>query len=143
MRAMKSTCDEINVAMLYRYILEYEPYNFKGSITAFPLTLEYGKKVDALRRKYKAWIWDAEFRDNLGAAVTADGAVRHTVYRKPDGKRAVMIANLEQEKAITAKLDLPNAGSLVSATPEDPDAKPAAAGSLRIPARSVVVVMEQ
>ena len=135
--------DEINVALLYRYILEYEPYNFKGSITAFPLTLEYGKKVDALRRKYKAWIWDAEFRDNLGAGVTADGSVRHTVYRKADGKRAVIIANLEQEKAITAKLELPNAGALVAATPEEPDAKPAAAGSLRIPARSVVVVMEQ
>ena len=131
------------MALLYRYILEYEPYNFKGSITAFPLTLEYGKKVDALRRKYKAWIWDAEFRDNLGAGVTADGAVRHTVYRKSDGKRAVIIANLEQEKAITAKLDLPNAVALVCVTPEEPDAKPASAGSLSIPARSVVVVMEQ
>ena len=135
--------DEINMALLYRYILEYEPYNFKGSIMAFPLTLEYGKKVDALRRKYKAWIWDAEFRDNLGAGVTADGSVRHAVYRKSDGKRAVIIANLEQEKAIMAKLDLPNAGALVSATPEEPDAKPVSAGSLRIPARSAIVVLEQ
>ncbi len=134
--------DEINVAMLYRYIIEYEPYNFKGSITAFPLTLEYGKKVDALRRKYKAWIWDAEFRDNLGANVTADGAVRHTVYRKADGKRAVMIANLEQDKPITAKLDLPNPGTLVTATPEEPAAKPFS-GSLNIAARSAIVVMEQ
>ena len=135
--------DEVNVALLYRYILEYEPYNFKGSITAFPLTLEYGKKVDALRRKYKAWIWDAEFRDTLGADVTADGSVRHTVYRKSGGKRAVIIANLEQDKPIVAKLELPSAGSLVAATPEEPEAKPASAGSLRIPARSVVVVMEQ
>jgi hypothetical protein len=134
--------DEVNVALLYRYILEYEPYNFKGQLTAFPLTLEYGKKVDALRRRYKAWIWDAEFRDNLGATVTADGAVRHTVYRKADGKRAVMIANLEQAKPISAKLDLPSPGTLVSATPEEPDAK-AFSGALNIPARSVVVVMEQ
>jgi hypothetical protein len=134
--------DEVNVALLYRYILEYEPYNFKGSITAFPLTLEYGKKVDELRRKYKAWIWDAEFRDTLGANVAADGSVRYTVYRKPDGKRAVMIANLEQEKPIVAKLDLPNASTLRSATPEDQELKPVA-GPLRIPARSVVVVMEQ
>jgi hypothetical protein len=55
----------------------------------------------------------------------------------------VIIANLEQDKPIMAKLELPNAGSLVAATPEAPDAKPASAGSLRIPARSVVVVMEQ
>jgi hypothetical protein len=134
--------DEINCAMLYRYILEYEPYNFKGSITAFPMTLEYGKKVDGLRRKYKAWIWDAEFRDNLGADVTADGSVRYTVYRKADGKRAVMIANLEQEKPIAAKLNLPNAGTLKSATPEEQELK-SFSGTAQIPARSVVVVMEQ
>jgi len=134
--------EEINLCLLYRYIMEYEPFNFKGRITDFPLTLEYGKKVDALRKKYQAWIWDAEFRDNLGADVTADGSFRHTVYRKVGGKRAVIVANLEQDKTITAKLDLPNAGSLVAATPEDPDARPIS-GPLRIPARSAVVVMEQ
>jgi hypothetical protein len=135
--------DEVNVALLYRYILEYEPYNFKGSITAFPLTLEYGKKVDALRRKYKAWIWDAEFRDDLGATVTADGMVRHTVYRKSDGKHAILIANLEQKRAILAKLEMPDASKFVSATPEEPESKPATPGSIRIPARSVILVMEQ
>lgn len=134
--------EEINLCLLYRYIIEYEPFNFKGRITDFPLTLEYGKKVDALRKKYQAWVWDAEFRDNLGANVTADGGVRHTVYRRPDGKRAVVVVNLEQSKVITAKLDLPNAGSLVSATPEELDAKPLS-GPLHIPARSAVVVMEQ
>ncbi len=111
-------------------------------VTAFPLTLEYGKKVDALRRKYQPWIWDAEFRDNLGANVTADGSVRHTVYRRSDGKRAVIVVNLEQAKPIMANLDLPNPGTLVMATPEEPDAKPFS-GSLHIPARSAVVVMEQ
>lgn len=134
--------DEINVALAYRYIIEYEPYDFKGHITDFPLTLAYGKKVDALRRKYQAWIWDAEFRDDLGANVTADGNVRHTVYRRSDGKRAVIVANLEQGKPITAHLDLPNPGTLVSATPEEPDAKPFS-GTMQIPARSAVVVMEQ
>ena len=134
--------DEINLCLLYRYIIEYEPYNFKGHVTDFPLTLEYGKKVDALRRKYQPWIWNAEFRDNLGANVTADGSVRHTVYRRSDGKRAVIVVNLEQAKPITANLDLPSPGTLVAATPEEPDAKPFP-GSLQIPARSVVVVMEQ
>ena len=113
--------DEVNCAMLYRYILEYEPYNFKGSITAFPLTLEYGKKVDALRRKYKAWIWDAEFRDNLGADVTADGSVRYTVYRK--ARRQARRDDRQprtEDKPIMAKLELPNAGTLVAATPEEP-----------------------
>ena len=57
----------INLCLLDRYIIEYEPFCFKGHVTDFPLTLAYGKKIDALRRKYKSYIWDAEFRDNLGA----------------------------------------------------------------------------
>lgn len=135
--------DEVNLCLLYRYIIEYEPYNFKGSITAFPMTLEYGKKVDALRKKYQDWIWNADCRDDVGATVTADGRVRHSVFRRSDGKRAVIVVNAEQDKPVTAKLELPNAGSLVAASPEDPDAKPASAGALRIPARSAIVVMEQ
>ena len=57
-------------------------------------------------------------------------------------KRGVMIANLEQDKPIMAKLNLPNAGTLKSATPEEQELK-SVAGALQIPARSVVVVMEQ
>jgi hypothetical protein len=134
--------EEINLCLLYRYIIEYEPYNFKGSITAFPLTLEYGKKVDALRKKYQSWVWDADCRDNIGAAVTADGSVRHSVFRRSDGKRAVVVVNFEQAKPIMARLDLPHPDTLVMATPEEPDAKPFS-GSLSVPARSAVIVMEQ
>ena len=115
---------------------------FKGHVTDFPLTLTYGKKVDALRRKYKAWLWDADFRDTLGASVTADGSHRYTVFQTSSGKRAVVVVNLESSKAITATLDIPNSGSLMSASPEQPDAKPVF-GRLNVPARSAIVVMEQ
>jgi len=134
--------EKLNLILAYRYIISYEPYNFKGYVSDFPLTLAYGKKIDALRRKYKAYIWDAEFRDDLGAKVAADGVVRHTVFRNASGKRAVIIINQETSKPIKATLDLPNAGSLMAATPEQPDAK-SVSGSLRIPARSAIVVMEQ
>ena len=39
----------INRALLYRYIISYEPYNFKGNLSDFPLTIDYGRKVDAFR----------------------------------------------------------------------------------------------
>jgi hypothetical protein len=137
----------LNVILAYRYIISYEPYYFKGRLTDFPLTLAYGKKIDALRRRYREFLWDAEFRDSLGAQVIADGDCMHTVFRTAAGKRAVVVVNKEFSKAITAKLDLPdldlpNAGKLVLATPEDPDARPCS-GALRIPARSAVVIMEQ
>ncbi len=131
----------LNVILAYRYIISYEPYNFKGHLSDFPLTLAYGKKIDALRRKYREFLWDAEFRDTLGAQVIADGACLYSVFRTAAGKRAVVIVNKEFSKAITAKLDLPDAGKLIAATPEDLDAKPFP-GVQRIPARSAVVVME-
>jgi hypothetical protein len=106
------------------------------------LTLAYGKKVDALRSKYKAWIWDADFRDTLGASVTADGSHRYTVFQTSAGKRAVVVVNLESGKDLTATLDIPNVGNLMSASPEQPDAQPCSK-TMRVPARSAIVVMEQ
>jgi Domain of unknown function (DUF6259) len=133
--------DEVNLALAYRYIIEYEPYNFKGHVTDFPLTLEYGKKVDALRRKYREFLWDAEFRDTLGATVNADGNFRYAVYVAKSGKRGVVVVNLEQGRPISANLALPNAGRLSVATPESQDAQPAS-GAIAIPARSAAVIME-
>jgi hypothetical protein len=43
-------CDDrekINMCLMYRYLISYEPLNFKGRLDDFPLTVEYGKKVDA------------------------------------------------------------------------------------------------
>ena len=130
----------LNLILLNGYIISYEPYNFKGHVTDFPLTLAYGKKIDALRKKYKAWIWDGEFRDTLGASVTTDGTYRYSVFVGPNGKRAVVVVNLETAKSISAKVDLPNPGKLVVATPEQPEAS-ARPGALRIPARSVAVLV--
>ncbi len=59
--------EKLNLILMDRYIISYEPYNFKGHLTDFPLMLAYGQKIDALRRKYQSWLWDAEFRDTLGA----------------------------------------------------------------------------
>ena len=132
----------LNLILLDRYIISYEPYNFKGHLSDFPLTLAYGKQIDALRRKYKAWLWDADFRDTLGAGVSADGAHRYSVYVAKNGKRAVVIVNEEQKKEISATLELPHAGRLQVATPEQPDAQPSS-GTVRIPPRSAAVVLEQ
>ncbi|WP_263366447.1 hypothetical protein [Edaphobacter bradus] len=131
----------LNLLLAYRYIISYEPLNFKGHLTAFPLTLSYGQKIDALRTRYKAWLWDAEFRDTLGANVSADGQHRHTVFVTSAGKRAVVVINHERSKTLSAEVQLPNPGKLVFATPEQPDSMPLA-GNLTIPPRSVAVVME-
>lgn len=131
----------LNLILLNRYIISYEPFNFKGHVTDFPQTLAYGRKIDALREKYKDYLWDGEFRDTLGAEVDSGGAHRHSVFVSKSGKRAVVVANMEADKAITATVKLPHADTLATATPEEPESRPTT-GRLQIPARSAAVVME-
>jgi len=131
----------LNLLLAYRYIISYEPYYFKGHLTSFPETLAYGKKIDALRTRYKQWLWDAEFRDTLGADVAADGRYRYTVFVTSAGKRAVVVINHELDKAISASVKLPDPGRLVFATPEQQESRPLE-GALEIPPRSVAVVVE-
>lgn len=38
-------------------------------------TMNYGEKVDGLRKRYKEYLWDAEFRDTMGATVTEAGQI--------------------------------------------------------------------
>jgi hypothetical protein len=133
--------DEINLTLAYRYIISYEPYNFKGHVTDFPLTLAYGKKVDALRRRYREYLWDADFRDTLGATVTAKGDLLHSVFVTSSGKRAFVVVNLEQTESLAAELSIPNPGTLSVVTPEHPE-RQETTGNLSIPPRSVAVVLE-
>lgn len=132
----------LNLILAYRYIISYEPYNFKGHVTDFPLTLSYGKSIDALRRRYREYLWDAEFRDTLGVSLTSDGSSRHTVFVTQSGKRAVVVVNMELGRKITAKVGIPDPGRLVVVSPEEPEMR-VTSGTLEIPARSVAVILEQ
>lgn len=133
--------EQLNMILLRRCVIQYEPFLYKGHLQDFPMTLAYGKRIDALRRKYKAYLWDGQFRDTLGAEVTADGAQRYSVFVTDGGKRAVVVVNPDSEKSIAAKVTIPNPGKLIVATPENPDGRPTN-GNFRIPARSAAVLVE-
>jgi len=134
--------EQLNRILMRHCVIQYEPFLYKGYLSDFPLTLVYGKKIDALRRKYKAYLWDGEFRDTLGAEVSADGSFGYSVFAADGGKRAVVVVNREFSNAIMAKVNLPHAGKLAVATPEEPDAR-STTGTLAIPARSAAVIIEQ
>jgi Domain of unknown function (DUF6259) len=135
----------INRALLYRYIISYEPFNFKGDLEDFPTTLEYGKKVDALRKRYAAYLWDAEFRDTHGAKVTVDGnpAILYSVFRQPaSSRRAVVIVNDEIDVSALVSVDLEGSGrGLRWTSPENPDLQ-AFEHTLTVKPRSACVVLE-
>jgi hypothetical protein len=135
----------INACLLYRYVISYEPFNFKGHLDDFPLTMEYGRKVDALRTRYKDYLWDAEFRDTLGADVQAEGKpyAKYSVFGRPGtGKRAVVIANQRADQPLTATAKFEGGeGKLVMVTPERPDPQPCD-GTVTIPPRSAAVLLQ-
>lgn len=136
----------INRALMYRYILSYEPFNFKGDLGDFPLTLAYGEKVDALRRKYRDYLWDAVFRDTLGAEVTTAGAPykNYSVFVRHDGRRGIVVVNDDPATSIhaTVSLDEPAGRFFVCASPEQPEAK-ACGPAVTVAPRSAIVLMEQ
>ena len=133
--------EKLNQILMYRYVIQYEPFFYKGHLSDFPLTLAYGQKIDALRRKYKEYLWDGEYRETVGAVVSGGGPCRYSVFMTEEGKRAVVVINNDANKAFTVTVSIPNAGKLITATPEELEAKPST-GTLQIPARSAVVLME-
>lgn len=135
----------INNCLMDRYILSYEPRNFKGRLSEFPLTVSYGQKVDGLRRKYKEYLWDAEFRDTLGASVEVDGKPypRYSVFgRKESGRRAVVVVNDDTQKPMEAEIKLEGSpGPLNVVSPEDLSPR-VSSGKVTVAPRSAVVILE-
>ena len=65
----------LNQCLMYRYIPSFEPRNFHGSLDLFPQTMRYGQALQALRMEpvVREYVWDGEFRHELGATVLSDG----------------------------------------------------------------------
>lgn len=105
----------INQCLMYRYIISYEPYNFKGHLDDYPLTIEYGKKMDSLRTELREYFWDGEYRDTMGARVTCDAKPHHpyAVFRShKTGKLGLVICNYNEEKTISVQASLENGQEL-------------------------------
>jgi hypothetical protein len=136
----------INLAMMNRYIISYEPRNFKGRLDEFPLTIGYGKKVDTLRKRYQDYLWKGVFRHILGAKVTSAGKNYDTYSvfeNRKNSKRAVVLVNYDYNRSIDVVVELEGkVGDLWRVTPEDPEPKKYM-GHMIVPANSVVVFIEK
>ncbi len=129
--------------LLYRYVVSYEPYNFKGKLADFPLTLEYGRKMDALRRELREYFWDGEFRHEVGAKVQCGGKPHHpfaVFLSAKSGVPALVIANYQDEPVeVSAEVE----GAKLSRwrSIDDPSWK-AFCGVVSIQPRSCIVVLK-
>jgi hypothetical protein len=136
----------LNGCLKYRYIISYEPYNFKGHVTDFPLTLEYGKKIDELRSNYKEFLWDGDFLDTMNAKVMAGNQnfTSYTVFKDlHTNKYGVVITNNDLKNKIDVTVSLDNGVTdLEYVTPENLTPQ-SYAGKITIPAQSVVFLYEK
>ena len=136
----------VNQCLLYRYIISYEPYNFKGRLDDFPLTLEYGRKMDALRTELREYFWDGEFRHTEGVIVTSNGQPHHpyAVYNSlQSGKKGVVIANYHQEERLTVQVSYTGSQSKYSYRYVESSDWDTTDSAIVIPARCAVVVLEE
>ena len=138
--------NKINQALMFRYIISYEPRYFKGRLDEFPLTINYGKKVDALRRKYSDYLWNAEFRHTLRAEVTTDGKKygNYSVFISNETqKRAIVVANFSYLHNVPIKVELEGSSpTYVVVTPENPSIYKSD-GTYILPPLSVVAFLEK
>lgn len=134
----------VNQCLLYRYIMSYEPYNFKGHLDDFPLTMDYGKRMDKLRTELRDYFWDGEFRHEDGATVTSSTGEAHHPYAvfisKTEGRPGLAIANYEDE-AVTVQVALDGDAELSRSRLVDEDIWRPISGGIHIPARSAAVVI--
>ena len=135
--------NKINSCLRCRYSISYEPRNFKGRLSEFPRIMEYGQKVDNLRRKYSDFLWDGEYRDVLGATVKGKDMIYSVFKRRSDGKKAVVALNINIRDAIEATISIDNSNSsLIMVSPEKQDPV-VFTGSVKIQPQSAVVIMEK
>jgi hypothetical protein len=135
----------INQCLMYRYIISYEPYNFKGRLDDYPLTMAYGKQMDALRTELREYFWDGEFRHEVGASVTADGKPHHpyaVFVNRANGKSGVVVTNYDEVKTVTVQVALDDGGRLGRYRLVDDPTWRATKDGITIPPCSAVVVIE-
>jgi hypothetical protein len=134
----------LNRALLHRYNISYEPRNFKGRLSEIPATIEYGKKIDNLRRRYRTLLWDAEYLDTLGAHVSHLGKA-HSPYsvfvERASGRHAVVVANESLTDAVSLAVELPGKKKLSVVRPEAPEIADAES-KLTLEPASAAVLME-
>ena len=134
-----------NQCLMFKYIISYEPYNFKGHLDDYPVTIAYGKKMDALRTELRDYFWDGEFRHEVGGKVTDNkgkALSRYSVfYNRKNKKLGMVICNYNDKNTMKVKAKLDNGQKLSKyRLVDNPEWKNISAGIVIPPYSAVVVI---
>ena len=105
----------LNQCLMYRYIISYEPYNFKGMLSDYPTTVAYGTKMDALRTDWAKWFWYGAFRDKAGGIAEDENgkeAEHYAVFEASDGSKGMVVCNYDEKETLRIRVRLDNGQAL-------------------------------
>lgn len=135
----------INQCLMYRYIISYEPYNFKGRLDDYPLTVAYGTKMDDLRSELRDYLWDGEFRDVCGASVTTSDGKKHRPYsvfeNQTNGKKCIVVCNYDYKETVEVSVKPDDEAKVSLYRLVDEDVWHEISGFIKIPPCSAAVVL--
>ena len=135
----------VNQCMVYGYIINYEPFNFKGRMSDIKETALYGLQALALRKKLEDYIWRGKFLHTDGAVIKSeqnDVEYIYSVYEN-NGKKAIVIANQSDCRELNITLELDNKKSdYMSYEPETLSSKHSD-GQITIAPRSLKILVEK
>jgi len=97
--------NQINQAIVYGYLLCYEPKHFKGRLTDFPRTVSYGQLADDFRTEFREFLWDGEYQGDAAVSIPPRTPAVTSVWRSPDGASMALIANYDPDRAATVDPD--------------------------------------
>ncbi len=134
----------VNQCLLYRYVISYEPYFFKGTLVDIPATVSYGMRMDDLRTSLREWFWDGEFRDTVGLRVTDEQGQSHPqaalFISEQDGSPGVVISNESPDTPATLTIQIEGGPERIAWRLVE-DEHWSDAPTIHIPARSAIVAL--
>jgi len=132
----------INQCLMFRYIISYEPYFFKGRLGDYPDTVTYGQQMDALRDEYRKWFWDGEFQSTCGVVILNNKDEPHptySVFKASDDSLGVVVVNYEDEPVTITAGDIKS--TFKKYRQVDGASELNFEGTTEIPARSAIVII--
>lgn len=136
----------VNQCITFGYIINYEPFNFKGRISDIPDTVEYGQKAQHLRTRLWDYIWLGKFSHTIGASLKTNDTDVEYIYsvfeKKTNGKRAVVVANQGQTKELKALISLENGKCEFNSYSIENDKVELSDGTIIVQPRSLIVLVE-
>jgi hypothetical protein len=136
----------VNQCLVYGYIMNYEPYHFKGRLSNFPDTVEYGQNAQQIRRRLRDYIWLGKFMHVKGVNVESigpDTEYMYSVYKhSSNGKKAIVIANQGHEEELIVMVTIPGSPNKYLIHEPGLEKETHSDGPVTVPPRSLVVLVQ-